>query len=135
MIRTCCCPGTCRSASMRNRRRLGCAEVGTEAPDASQLACLLFHSLAARYAEVLRSLQEITGKRINKIYVMGGASRNELLNRLTSEATGLPVQRAGVEASTIGNFAVQLARLENGEEAAPGARAIAAWAERLGQFS
>lgn len=115
------------------RRRCGCDEMSTDAADADKLACLLFHSLAARYAEVLRSLQEITGKQIRKIYVMGGASRNDLLNRLTSEAMGVPVEKAGVEASTIGNFAVQMAKLESAETTAPTPQAIAAWAQRLGR--
>jgi rhamnulokinase len=78
------------------------------------MASFLFHSLARRYADVLRSVADITGKTLRRIYIMGGGSQNEFLNRLTAEATGLPVCRVGTEGSTVGNFAVQLASLESG---------------------
>lgn len=76
-------------------------------------ARLIFHSLAQRYAALLLSLREITGKRPDCICVVGGGSRNDLLNALTAEASGLPVQRCSTESSTLGNFALQWARLEN----------------------
>jgi rhamnulokinase len=124
-------PGDMPHRINAQRRRAGCTELSTHPRDAHEVAALLFHSLAARYAEVLRNVQEITGKRFSKVYVMGGASRNELLNRLTSEATGLPVYKAGVEASTVGNFAVQMAGLESVDGAAPGRKEIAHWATRF----
>lgn len=82
--------------------------------DAPELASFVFHSLAARYAEVLAQVREITGKSLRKIYVFGGGSQNEFLNELTAKTTGLPVIKAGTEGSTIGNFAVQLASMEGG---------------------
>jgi rhamnulokinase len=94
---------------------------------AAEMASFLFHSLAARYAVVLRNVSEITGKQFRKLYIMGGGSQNEFLNRLTAEATGLEVCRAGTECSTIGNFAVQLATLEPSLLPRP----AAAWAATL----
>ena len=94
-------------------RRRAQRELSEHPDDAAHMASFLFHSLAARYAEVLRKVTEITGKPFRRIYIMGGGSQNELLNRLTAVATGLPVIKAGTECSTIGNFAVQLATLEN----------------------
>lgn len=79
---------------------------------APQYANLIFHSLARRYASVLRSIQTITGKSLDRICVVGGGSRNEFLNSLTSQASGLPVERCSPESSTLGNFAVQCARLQ-----------------------
>jgi rhamnulokinase len=93
-------------------RRRGLREVDPTPDHAAELASFLFHSLAARYAEVLRKVATITGKQLKRLYVMGGGSQNELLNRLTGAATGLQVVRVGTECSTIGNFAVQLAALE-----------------------
>jgi rhamnulokinase len=91
---------------------------------------LLFHNLAQRYAEVLESIQRITGRRFRRVYIMGGGNQNEVLNRLTGEATGLEVVRAGTECSTLGNFAVQLATMEG--HSGPGrARPSARWAKRL----
>ena len=96
---------------------------------APEFASFLFHSLAARYAEVLRNVAIITGKRLSRIYIMGGGSQNELLNRLTAEATRLKVLPVGTECSTLGNFAVQLASLEPPEST--NGRPTAAWAACL----
>lgn len=89
-------------------------ELSTHPDNASAMASFLFHSLAARYGEVLHGIAEVTGKRFRKLYIMGGGSRNELLNRLTAEATGLEILRVGTECSTLGNFAAQLSALEGG---------------------
>lgn len=96
-----------------------------------QLARLIFDSLAARYAQVLRSVEQITGKRLEKIYVVGGGSQNELLNRLTAQATGLHVERGSIESSTAGNFALQLAA-GDGDASAEN---VARWSARLSALS
>jgi rhamnulokinase len=95
-----------------HRRKL--PEFSTAPEDAPALAAFLFRSLAARYAEVLAGVTEITGKQFRRLYIMGGGSQNDLLNRLTAAAAGLTVARIGTECSTTGNFAVQLATLESG---------------------
>jgi rhamnulokinase len=110
-------------------RRRSLPEFDPTPAHAAELASFLFHSLAARYAEVLRSVAMLTGKNLQRLYVMGGGSQNELLNRITAEATGLQVIRAGVECSTVGNFAVQLAALERPTNATT--RPTSAWATRL----
>jgi rhamnulokinase len=108
-------------------RRRGLPELDPTPHHAPALASFLFHSLAARYAEVLHNVATITGKKLRRLYIMGGGSQNELLNRLTAETTGLEVIRAGTECSTLGNFAVQLAALEPIDPPRP----TAAWAARL----
>jgi rhamnulokinase len=72
-------------------------------------ARLIFESLAVRYAEVLRNLASLTGRRFTSITILGGGSRNAFLRRLTETATGLSVTPGEAEGSTLGNFAVQLA--------------------------
>ena len=108
-------------------RRRALPEFDSSPQDAARLTAFVLHSLAQRYAEVLRWVSTITGKSLRKLYIMGGGSRNELLNRLTAEATGLTVLPAGAECSTTGNFAVQLASLEQ----TPGPHASARWASVL----
>jgi rhamnulokinase len=112
------------NAQLKSR---GLPEFDPTPEHAAELASFIFHSLAARYAEVLANVATITGKHLRKLYIMGGGSQNELLNRLTAQATGLAVIRAGTECSTIGNFAVQLATLER----TPGARPTALWSAKL----
>lgn len=97
-----------------------------------QLANLIFHSLAERYAEVLEAAALATGKKLKRLFIVGGGGRNDFLNRLTAERTGLEVHCGSSEASTIGNFAVQMAAL-NGGSSRSGARAgeVAQFAEAL----
>lgn len=76
-------------------------------------ANLIFHSLARRYASLLRDLRSLTGKKPSRICVVGGGSRNEFLNELTASACGVPVERCSAESSTLGNFAVLWTRLEH----------------------
>ncbi len=73
------------------------------------VARTIFESLAHRYARVLLDLEGIVGHKFEKVYILGGGSRNSLLTRLTAEQTALPVETGHAESSTIGNFAVQLA--------------------------
>jgi rhamnulokinase len=98
--------------------------------NAPAFASLIFHSLAARYAKVLDRVAFLTGKRLKRLFIVGGASQNMYLNRLTQEATGLEVFRGAPESSTIGNFAVQLATLEGSRDPVTGAYAepVARWA-------
>lgn len=79
---------------------------------AAEFVSLILHSLASRYAEVLSRVRKHTGKDLRRLFIVGGGSRNTLLNRLTAEATGLEVCCGSVESSTLGNFAIQIAALE-----------------------
>jgi rhamnulokinase len=112
------------------RRRQG-SMLLSEEPDAAPLyANLIFRSLAHRYATVLTDLARLTGRRPERICVVGGGSRNDYLNNLTAAATGIPVERCSVESSILGNFAVQLARLGQGTDGVT-AEAIAEHARTL----
>jgi rhamnulokinase len=100
-------------------------ECATSAPI---FAALIFRSLAARYAAVLRDAENLTGKSLRRLAVVGGGSLNQFVNRLTADATGLELHCGVPESSTIGNFAVQLATLE-GQPNVP--ERIAYWASVL----
>lgn len=90
----------------------GAAPLAAGREAAPAYANLIFHSLAKRYAALLEDLRGMAGKKLNRICVVGGGSRNEFLNELTASACGVPVERGSAESSTLGNFAVQWARLE-----------------------
>lgn len=64
-------------------------------------------SLATKYAEVKRLLEKCSGRRIETIYIVGGGSRNRLLNKLTEELTGAVVVTGAVEATAVGNIKEQ----------------------------
>jgi rhamnulokinase len=101
---------TARINAQRMRRDLEQLPGGCES--APEYANLIFHSLAGRYGSLLSEIEQMTGCRPHHICVVGGGSQNEYLNTLTSQATGLPLQRCAVESSTLGNFALQWARIE-----------------------
>jgi rhamnulokinase len=108
--------------------RRGLAPIEEHASAMPRYASLIFHSLAARYGEVLRNAAVLSGKKLKRVAIVGGGSLNQFLNRLTSEATGLELVCGVAESSTVGNFAVQLAVLEG----AGGLRErIAHWAGAL----
>ncbi len=71
-----------------------------------------------------------SGKKLKRLFVVGGGSKNEFLNLLTAEATGLEVFRGSAESSTVGNFAVQMAVLENSRDAVTGV-----YAEQVSRWS
>src|SRR5262249_40413209 len=68
----------------------------------------ILESLALKYRVVLERLEELTGRRVEQIRIVGGGSRNRLLNQFTADATGRPVLARPVEATTPGNVAVQM---------------------------
>jgi rhamnulokinase len=69
--------------------------------------CVL-ESLALKYRLVLRSLEELSGKRIDQIRVIGGGSKNRLLNQFTADATGKKVLAGPIEATALGNIGIQI---------------------------
>jgi rhamnulokinase len=113
--------------------RAGNRPMSSEGSDLPGVANLILHSLAARYAEVLGSVARVTGKALKRLFIVGGGSRNQLLNRLTAERTGLEVIAGATESTTIGNFAIQLAALDGDWNASCGvpAAAVVKWAERI----
>jgi rhamnulokinase len=109
-------------------------EVLDERPEnAPAFASLIFHSLAARYAKVLDRVAFHSGKKLKRLFVVGGGSQNDYLNRLTKEATGLELFRGAAESSTVGNFAVQMAVLEGSRDAMTGVygKQVSRWAGLL----
>ena len=96
-----------------------------------QTANLIFHSLAKRYADVLESAGKITAKKLKRLFIAGGGSKNAYLNRLTAERTGLEVILASSECTTIGNFAIQLAASESSGQSGVSAKNVARYAASL----
>lgn len=109
-------------------RKIGQPYIEDRAGNEPRFARLIFESLAARYASTLRNLEQILGRSLRRIHILGGGSQNKLLCELTARCTGLPVETGNVESSTIGNFAVQLAAAEGLPLRLD---SIRRWAERL----
>ncbi len=83
--------------------------------------CVL-ESLALRYKKVIIQIGRMTGKKIERIHIVGGGSQNNLLNQFTADACGIPVAAGPVEATALGNILVQavakgkIKSIKNGKE-------------------
>ena len=85
-----------------------CHARGHHAPDnAGAVARLILESLAATYRKTLDSLESLVNRRLNRIHIVGGGSRNALLNQLAANATGRTVIAGPSEATAAGNVLVQ----------------------------
>lgn len=76
--------------------------------DPGAYARAVLESLAFKYRIVLRNLEHVSGKRIEQMRIIGGGSKNRLLNQLTANATGRKVLAGPAEATALGNVAIQI---------------------------
>ncbi len=56
---------------------------------------------------ILKHLAALTGRPVRGVQIVGGGSQNDYLNQAAALATGLPVRAGPVEATAIGNLALQ----------------------------
>ncbi len=76
-----------------------------DSPGAFVRCCL--ESLALRYRWTIEMLEQLTGRQIKTVHIVGGGSQNKLLNQLTADATGRLVLAGPVEATALGNLLTQ----------------------------
>ena len=72
-----------------------------------QVVRCIFESLALRYRQVLDNLRTLSPCQVETLHVIGGGSRNDLLNQWTANAIGIPVVAGPSEATAIGNVMIQ----------------------------
>jgi len=75
--------------------------------DKGQMVRVVLESLAVRYRQVIDMLEDVSGKTIQTLHIIGGGSQNELLNQLAADATGKTVVTGPVEATVLGNALMQ----------------------------
>ncbi len=96
-------------ASMTDTIRTLAAEHGEPVPEGlGAVARTVFDSLALDYARVKDELEALTGRPLTHVRIIGGGSKNALLNQLTADACEIPVSAGPVETSALGNAALQL---------------------------
>ncbi|MBN1266526.1 MAG: rhamnulokinase [Anaerolineales bacterium] len=85
-----------------------CSETGQEVPTGkgAVVRCVL-ESLAMEYRWAADQIDRLTGKEYPVVYIIGGGSKNQLLNQFASNATGKTVIAGLEEATAIGNILVQ----------------------------
>jgi rhamnulokinase len=101
-------PGFLPPGDMPGRIGEVCRRLGQQPPNspAHTVRCIV-DSLALAYRRAVRQAQQLSGRDVDVIHIVGGGARNELLCQLTANACGLPVVAGPVEATALGNILVQ----------------------------
>jgi len=99
-------------ASMQAAVTEYCRKTG-QAPPADRGAMLraIYESLALKYRMVGEAVSAASGKPNRVVHIVGGGSKNELLNQFAADATGLRVVAGPEEATAVGNAMVQAAAM------------------------
>ena len=85
-----------------------CEETGQPAPQThAQFIRCIFESLALCYRDTLETMRVLSPHEIKRLHIIGGGSKNALLNQLTANALGIPTVAGPAEATAIGNCMVQ----------------------------
>ncbi len=100
------------AGDMPSRIKDYCQNSGQEVPQTpEELLRVIYESLAMKYRYFLNLLVKVSGKEVKKLHVLGGGSRNRLLNQFCANAMQIPVVAGPTEATSIGNAMVQLIAL------------------------
>jgi rhamnulokinase len=85
-----------------------CRRAGEPVPatPAATVRCII-DSLALAHRRAVRQTQQLSGRHVDAVHIVGGGARNELLCQLTADACALPVLAGPVEAAALGNVLVQ----------------------------
>ena len=111
-----------------------CRRTGQPAPESdAEVMALVYVSLAYKYRDVLEQLIAVSGQTVDRLHIIGGGSRNALLNQMTANAIGRPVIAGPAEATAIGNAIVQLIAVGELSSVA-GARALLSESDELRTF-
>lgn len=111
-----------------------CRATGQPVPESrGAVARCVIDSLALGYRRAAEDISRVTGTAPSAVNIVGGGSSHTLLSQLTADATGLPVRCGPVEATALGNAAVQLAALGELDGLADIRRVVAA-STRLAEY-
>ena len=89
-----------------------CGKTSQKIPETvGQIACCINQSLALKYRYTLEQIESCTEKHYSVIHMIGGGTQSEMLCQMTADATGRKVIAGPVEATALGNIAVQLMTL------------------------
>ena len=94
--------------TMPERLKGSCRERRERLPESpAEMVRGVLESLAATYKRTVGMIEEISGRRVSELAIIGGGSQNGLLCRLAAGALGIPVSAGPVEATAIGNIMLQ----------------------------
>jgi rhamnulokinase len=73
---------------------------------------LICDSIGSGHAKAAQAFERMTGRKFNRILMVGGGSKNRLLCQATADAAGIPVVSFNLEGTAVGNMARQLIALK-----------------------
>ena len=112
--------------SMTKALRDYCAKTNQEVPETQcELLYCVYCSLARCYAQTVVEIEEVTGKKYNKIHVVGGGCQDQFLNALIATETGKEVFAGPVEATALGNLMAQMLKDNVFEDLSDARRTVA----------
>ncbi len=111
--------------TMPERLRGSCIERGDRPPESpAEMVRGVLEGLAATYKRTVGMIQEVSGRRVSELAIIGGGSQNGLLCRLAADALAIPVSAGPVEATAIGNIMLQQIALGEIASIAEGRRLV-----------
>ncbi len=106
--------GFLHPGDMPSRIHKYCADTNQAVPQTKgQILRIALEGIALKYRLVLERLEELTGKRLDPIHIIGGGTKNRLLDQFAADATGRTVIAGPVEATAIGNTLMQAIGLKH----------------------
>ncbi len=95
--------------NMPERIREFCRRTGQYVPQTvGETVRCIYESLALKYRHIFRGIEDCTGKQYPHINVVGGGTKDKLLCRMTADSCNTTVYAGPIEATVLGNIAVQL---------------------------
>ncbi len=95
--------------NMPERIREFCRKTGQHVPETvGEVVRCIYESLALKYRETFKNIEEIAGKKYGVLHIVGGGTKDGLLSQFSANACGVPVVCGPIEATAMGNIAVNL---------------------------
>ena len=96
------------AGNMPKRIREYCKKTGQHVPETvGEIVRCIFESLALRYRSTAEKLEKLTGRTYPTINIVGGGTKEKMLSQFTADASHKTVCAGPVEATTLGNIAMQ----------------------------
>ena len=103
------CPEFSSPGDMPEKIRRFCQMTGQDIPETTgDVMRCIYLSLAMKYRFAAEQISQLTGKKFPRIYIVGGGTQSRLLCQYTADVCALPVTAGPVEATALGNAAMQL---------------------------
>ena len=107
-------PGFLHPGEMPSRIQKYCADTNQRVPQTKgEIVRVALEGVALKYRWVLERLEDLTSKRLVQIHIIGGGTKNRLLNQFTADSTGCTVITGPVEATAIGSILMQAIGLKH----------------------